>query len=58
VRKVALILASIAIGFLVPLAIVEIAMRFLPVREAMMAVPVNGQSIKPEALPPRSSRPI
>ena len=40
-RKVALILASIAIGFLVPLAIVEIAMRLLPVREAMMAVPVN-----------------
>jgi len=44
VRKIALILVSIAIGILVPLGVAEIALRFLPVREGLRAVPVDDSN--------------
>ena len=40
-RRIALVVASTAIGILVPLGTAEIVLRFLPVCETLMATPVN-----------------
>ena len=43
-RKIALILVSITIGTLIPLGVAEIALRLLPVREGLKAVPVDDSN--------------
>jgi hypothetical protein len=40
-RKAVLILVSIMIGVLIPLIVLEIALRFMPVNEGIPTVPVN-----------------